>query len=414
MAAITLASLVALAGCRGPEETAWAPTSPFAENHHSFDVYHEVGLYAVSQASPGASQTTFAITVLYAIGGMLVLSAALWWIHTRRAKLEEGFDPKAPLRDGVSVVFGRIETDDGGPAVVLRVDQVGTEWQHKGSWSHQWKEVRREFHARPFVLRTASGAAVRVEPPTDAQVHGEFTRVERHGYSQRTHVLELGPGAEVHVYGTLAGAQSSASTAYRAAATTPVLTGTTFAPMVISTEQPGATARARARVHRNMGVALAAWLVFVTLVVLQSFTVLTLTGDVVLARAVATREWREWVKPKNQPGYWRYHYELRADAAGTTVSDEVSRQLYQSVREGNIRDVPFLVSTVAPSIHQVGTDPHTGGGRLAIASIAAIAFAILYPIIGLSTRPWYLKKKLQHNGGGRIADGDARTLSTKR
>jgi hypothetical protein len=416
LARLALAAFLALGACNKHEEDPWAPVPPGATlGTLSLGEVDRPEHYDRSQASSEMSVTFFGAFVVLAIGGMLSLSAFFWWSSRRRARLEENFDPNARLQDGVSVVFGRVETDDGGPAVILRVQQRAREWQYKGAWNHAWEEVHRELHVRPFIVRTANGTTVRVEPPNPVQVRGEFTSRVRHNHTERTEVLEIKHGAEIHVYGALSGSsQQSTTMAYRAGGTMPVLSAATAAPMVISTEKPGAQPRARAKMHRNMGIALAAWLLIAVTMVFQQFVVLAVTGDVVQAQVTATRQWREWVKPKNSRGYWRYHYELRAESDGNVFVDEVSNTIYMMAASGQLPRAPFMVSSVSPSVHQFGNDLHTGQGRLGVAILLALVFACVYPGVSLSTRPWYQKKKLKQQLAGHIEDGDAREAALKR
>lgn len=407
-AALAIGAVVALSGCDNHDDVAWTPVREGYASGQAITEANEDEFYDRSQSTAENSAGVYVGTNFVVVGGLLLLSVLLYWQHRRRAKLEESFDPQAPLRDGTSVVFGRVETEDRGPAVVLRVSQNGREWQYKGAWNHAWEETARQQHQRSFIIRTSTGVAVRVDPPEGVKIHGEFDRSERHDYSQRTQVFEIKHGDEVHVYGALSGAHTQSANAYRAAASMPVLTASPSAPMVISREKPGETPNKRAKLYRNLGIAAAAWMVFAMAVVFNSYTVLSLTGDVVPATIEATRTWRVWVKPKNSPGYWRYHYEIRANAGGHTVTDEVSQSLYYSASSGTIRSVPFLVSTVDSDYHKFGSRPHTEGGRLAIAVVAAILWLSLFPIIALSSRPWYAKRKLKQGGAGTIADGDAR------
>lgn len=407
-AALALSAFVALSGCDNHDDVPWSPVREGYVIGRAITEDNEDEYYDRSQSASDTTAGVYVGSNFVVVGGLLLLSVLLYWQHKRRAKLEEGFDPKAPLRDGASVVFGRVETEDRGPAVVLRVAQAGREWQYKGAWNHAWEETARQQQQRSFVVRTSTGVTVRVDPPQNVKIHGEFDRSERHDHAHRTQVFEIKHGDEVHVYGALSGAHEQSANAYRAAATMPVLSATSFAPMVISREKPGETAQKRAKVFRNLGIGALAWMLFAMLVVFNSYTVLALTGDVVPTTIEATRTWRVWVKPKNSPGYWRHHYEIRGSAAGRTVTDEVSYSMYQLAESGSIRTVPFLVSTVDPEYHKFGSQPHTEGGRLAIAVIGALLWLTIFPIIALSSRPWYAKRKLKHGGAGTIADGDAR------
>ncbi len=409
--ALAIAALLWIAGCNRHEEFAWTPVeqrgvgpSPLGDEAERF--------YDRDQLSPSSSDTVFTLFVLLSIGGMLSASAVLWWLHRRRALLEERFDPRQPLRDGVAVIVGRVETADGHPAVVLRVRQGGTEWSHKGQWHHAWRESARELHVRPFVIRSVTGALVRVDPPRDVPVHGEFTRIERHDYNNRTCVIEVAHGQEIRAYGTLQGAQHAASAgAYRDASLLPTLVSTGFAPMVLSAEQPGATPRARGRVHRNMGIALFAWLLIACGAIFPRYLLLSIDSEVVSVDVSEVRQWREYIKPKNRAGYWRYHYEARGTHEGETVSDEVNAALYGQLSRGETTAVPFMVSSLRPSTHQFGNDPHFGTGRAVLAGLAALIFLIVYPIVAFTSRPWYLKKRVQMTGNGTIAQADEREAS---
>jgi|LNFM01.1.fsa_nt_gb hypothetical protein len=413
--ALALVAALVLNGCNNHDNDPWIPVvgSDFGGRVVTED--NEDTYYDRSQSSPESSAGVYVGSNFVVFGGLLTLSVLLYWMHRRRAKLEEGFNPNAPLQDGAAVVFGRVETEDRGPAVRLEIAQAGREWQYKGAWNHAWEESARQQQQRSFVIRTATGVAVRVDPPQGVKVHGEIDQSVRHDHAHRTQVLEVKHGDEVHVYGALSGAHQQSANAYRAAATMPVLSAASFAPMVISREKPGETPRKRAGVFRNLAIASLVWIVFAVSVVFHSYTVLALTGDVVPATIEATRTWREWVKPKNSPGYWRHHYEIRATANGRPVTDEVSYSLFQQAQGGSVRTVPFLVSTLDAEYHQFGSQPHTGGGRLAISVLAALLWMILYPVFALTSRPWYSKKKLKQGGAGTIADGDARDAkATKR
>jgi hypothetical protein len=46
--------------------------------------------------------------------------------------------------------------------------------------------------------------------------------------------------------------------------------------------------------------------------------------------------------------------------------------------------------------------------------LAMIVFAIVYPSVAVSTRPWYQRKKVRNQAAGTIADGDARAAAGKR
>lgn len=132
----------------------------------------------------------------------LLIPALVFWALSRRlrrqAALEKAsLDPAmAPLASGPAALAGTVEVIDGGTApveVVLDEQRDGTDW----------REVSRTVTARPFVLRLASGVAVRVEPGAaplllDALEPAEWSREAR-----RQRFARLTAGEAVFVRGLL-------------------------------------------------------------------------------------------------------------------------------------------------------------------------------------------------------------------
>lgn len=125
-----------------------------------------INVYADNHLAPGLTRLA-----LLALDTSLV---ALWFyclvqlLVARDAEraASAAHDPTTPLEEGARFVAGTVEfARDERIAVRVTIDQVGEEHHgSKGSVSHRWTETDRETEVRPFYLRHASGARVRVEP----------------------------------------------------------------------------------------------------------------------------------------------------------------------------------------------------------------------------------------------------------
>lgn len=411
--AALLAALLGALGCaRAPT---WTPltTTPsppgYDASNWPFDE-RETGVLARDVVSGGTSATLATLFGALFYGG--AISAAVFWAwwHRRRARAELACDPRAPLRDGPAVVFGTVEAPPGWAGAVVRIDihQAGTEWQHKGAWHHAWREHRRDVNVRAFTVVRDDGVRVQVEPDPRVAVHDAHDDITRHGHNQRTRVSDIAPGERVHVSGDLSGAAAQGQGgAYRQGFALPTLRPPAVGRMVISAEPPGATSLARMRFHRNWAVGLAAALAFVCGVVMPEYVALSATGRVEWAAPTATDYWRTWHKPKNSAGYWVYHHAIQGtfarDGAAVTVGDETGDGPSSCVERGQCARVPFVVSSADPSWHQFGLDPHLTTGRVALLIIFALILGISYPASAVSTRPWYLRKKVNDGGNGMLS-----------
>jgi hypothetical protein len=349
----------------------------------------------------GVAGGVFAALFLTALGLALV--------HRRRARAEASFDPRAPLRDGDAVIFGEVELvpDHEGPAALVRLEQIGTEQRNKnGGYSHYWREVRREVRARPFYVRRDDGTRVLVEPDPRVALHDDLSRIEREGPAIRARIAELTAGERVHVTGQLRWASGGAPQAvYRDAGGGPVLRAPRFGRMVISTERPGDTEAERMRFHRGWAIALAIVFWIVNGLVIPTYQILAIDGQVVRAKLTHTRVWKVWHKPKNSSGYWVQHYDVRARRAsgGEPLEDECSAMLHLCASAGRCTEAPFVVASHAPSIHQVGSGPTITEGQMAMIIITLVLLLIIYPASTVATRPWYQRSKMTDYGSGRLA-----------
>ncbi len=349
------------------------------------------------------------VHVPYAL--IFAVAAFFAWHHNRRAVMEQASNPTAPLVDGPAVVYGTVEADPAwqGPFVRLDIHQSGTEWCNKGAWHHQWKETSRTLNRRPFVVVRDDGVRVQIEPDERVILHDE-PDVVRHDLASRTRVAAIEVGQRVHVSGTLVGAslaQGSAGGAYRSGFGAPSLRAPSIGRMVISNERPGAPELARMRFHRGWAIAVAILFAFVASVVMPAYELLSLSNELAWATPTDVRNWREWHKPKNSSGYWVYRWSVRGawDDHGTarTLEDDCGQPYFNYVTEATCARVPFTVSTIAPSWHQIGTGPQLTVGRCIILGILCLIIVIAYPASTLASRPWYEKKRVVDSGNGRLA-----------
>lgn len=408
------ASALALLACS--REVEWQPLPPGvgsnapAMQQLPFDPDQSAALDH-DRVNPDTSATLAHLFVHVPYALMFAIAAFLAWHHSRRASMERASNPTAPLVDGPSVIYGTVESDPSwqGPVVRLDIHQNGTEWSNKGTWHHQWREVSRTLNRRAFVVVRDDGARVLVEPDEQVTLHDEPDTV-RHSINTRTRVAAIEPGQRVHVSGHLVGsslARGDAGGAYRGGMGMPVLRAPRLGRMVISNERPGDPEHKRMRFHRGWAVAFALLFAFVASAVMPAFELLSLSNDLVWATPTAVRNWREWHKPKNSAGYWVYRWSVRStwNDQGTvrTAEDDCGEAYFACVTEGRCRQVPYTVSTIAPSWHQIGMGPQLTVGRAIIMGLLCLVLLIAYPASAMSSRPWYQKKRVVEGGTGRLS-----------
>jgi hypothetical protein len=340
---------------------------------------------------------------------MSLVALALALIHRRRARAERDFDPAAPLRDGPAVVSGVVEAEGGEPPLIVRIEQIGTEQSTKNGTHHTWTETSRAVIARPFLVRREDGTRVRVEPDERVLLHGSLARTERRAVNLRTRIATVAAGEEVHVHGELLGAgRGQGGGAYRGASTLPTMRASRLAPMMISSEPPGGGEAEQMRFHAWSAALLAAGFLLFSAIVVPTYQLLAFTGAVVDARPTETRAWKVWVKPKSSPGYWVWKHALRAEIAApgggaTGVEDQCSEEVYNAASRGLRPTVPFLVSRLDPTFHQIGTAPKLDGIRPWIVALLGLVLGLVYPFAAAENRPWYARRRVVETGSGTLA-----------
>jgi hypothetical protein len=284
----------------------------------------------------------------------------------------------------------------------VRIVQRGEEHYHK-SWRTTWTEVSRTRHVAPFDLVTADGVRVRVEPPQDVALRDDLSSTERKGRDERVRVAEVRHGEKIFVVGALrgVGAGPNAGESYRGGSRI-VLGPIDGTRMTVCTEKPGEVDTEQMVGHRVAALALAAWVAFASGALFPSFLVLKATGRVQVARAEQVGSYRVWIRPRNAPGYWQTRFVVRARVGSQLVQDEVSHSLHRSLRTGEYTDVPFLLSSAWPSVHQYGTSAMVGVERVVLGCVGSgVALMLYWGFVTVSV-PWYRKRKLVDSVSGRL------------
>jgi hypothetical protein len=395
-AALVALAALTLSACSSQRLSEWAPVSrPFDALVPEDD---ETGFQAPGRVSSACSAVIVGAAVEIPFGGMCLVALALALGHRRRARaLGNG---GATRRDGPAVIAGVVEPADEGddPVLVVRIHQHGTESWTKTGLYHTWAEVTRDVVARPFRVRCDDGTSVRVEPDPRVVLHESVLEVVRHTVSSRSRVAELRPGASVRVSGDLTGGRrAERGGAYRAAAER-VLRAPLFGPLVVSAEALDEGARLRQRFHTRSAAALGAAWVAIHAIVVPGYGILLLDGRRVDASPTEARAWRADDTPDAER---RYAVRARVpDHGGISVSDECSQWAYHRARVGS-GTVPFVLSEHAPSVHQIGPRATLSRGQVC-ALVAVMLSGFVYPLVGLRTRPWYLKRRVNDTGRGRL------------
>ena len=101
------------------------------------------------------------------------------------------------------MVHGEVLGEAGTPCVSIRIQQSGREYKVKSQLRHKWTEWNRLVEAKPFELRLASGATLRVEPGEDVLLVDWLGKEARPSANERVRVAELRPHERVFIEGEL-------------------------------------------------------------------------------------------------------------------------------------------------------------------------------------------------------------------
>jgi hypothetical protein len=324
--------------------------------------------------------------------------------HRRAARADAAsHDPHVLFVPGDTVLFGGVEyAQDATHAVSVEVEQLGTEQESSGSWSHRWTEIDRRVRVAPFYLRGSSGQRIRVEPPEEVQLVDELDGKVLVDKTTRIRTATLVPGEAVYVRGTLASANDpEASTGYRGSAVL-VMRAPAHEPMLISSEPLGARFTRRVKFHLRWAAIMLASALLVHASATE-FHALAWAGKVQVG-AVDTM--RHFVTTDSE-GDDTDHYELTVQVPGheTDLVVEVDHSDYKRLSQGSRVKVRSVRGR--PDWRTLGDEASAHGGVLFLVLILTGLLLLLYAWRRRATRPWYLKKVVD-GGSGRLPEVPAR------
>lgn len=343
---------------------------------------------------------------LLAIGFTLALLGLLrqHWLF-RSAK--RALDPNAPLRPGVLHVRGKVAVDGEGPAVCVRIHQVGEGVQDSPrGWSHAWSELSRDATAGPFYLEHASGEVIRVEPGKEVFLIDALSRVEQTSDTRRIRIAELTAGEMATIHGSLSEGMHDrmrSPEGYRSAPRGWILRPVGTERMLISTEPLEDRHRKRRFFH-------AGWLVGFTLA-LGMFGAINYAmaawligrGQVVQVDVAETTTWTT----SDKEGHVTTHYGLKGSLADATGKQPVEVEtnkmahgkLDEALKKGGRVQVPFWKYEDELS---AGTHPSISIGKGIFDLVAGFLLLIVYTAMSFVSRGWYERGTMDETDVSRV------------
>lgn len=374
------------------------PTMPAANGN---DVYLDrygaafelEDLHSADQLSAEASSTVVFGLAPAAYGVFLLAMVALWWRNRSLAAAARSAGP------GRAVVRGVVE-NGGDREPVLRIDisQNGTEWQNKGSWSHQWKETGRKLWARPFGLRTPDGALLQVDPGEGPLFVTPLEQTVKHHHNQRTRMATVSAGDTVEIVAAPPPV-FPVGAGYRGSAQAGVLRPPAGGRMTIAKEPLEKRFYERAALHKKWALATVLLLLFTNVVCFMGFHQRLARGEQLDGTVVSQRTYI--TRSKNST---TTHYEVTAsvlvDGAQRTVREDVRRPVWQRLARGS--RVPLYVVGDGSWFTTVGLEPTLHVAGVIVGVLVFLIVGIGYPIHALTSRPWYAKRRFAEGGAGRL------------
>jgi hypothetical protein len=334
------------------------------------------------------------------LGALLVIAIVRSSVHRRREKLahKAALKQNEPLHPGPSVLAGVVADEGEGDAVVVEIDQLGREYKTKSGWAHQWSEVRRSVVATPFYVVRANGERVRVEPDSRVFLIDKLDVTERTGHDQRVRRARLSPGEHVFILGEMVRAPDPKLGGYREAAEGWVLRPPRGERMLVSTEPLEDRHRARARIWFHLAWVGAALLLAWHGLLFADVHAKALFGHVVTKTAVDKTWTKKWVKPSKGRAYWAYYYWIGAAGSdGVRSVSQVESSSYQAIEKG--AELSFLERD---GKLQIGAKACAGDGSGVFGVVVAGIWAVIFLVVVLSTRPWWMRKQVVESGSGRL------------
>jgi hypothetical protein len=335
-----------------------------------------------SAASPLAARLLVLGVGIGLFGGLCLYTWVMRARCLRRASAEKEAHGQAnePLRPGPATIAGEVLDDGAGPPVVVRIHQRGIDYSVKGSHRHDWIEERREVIVRAFKLVRPSGEAVRVEPHDRLLLVHPLDGLEG-GQQRRVRIASLRAGTRVYVTGALARNTNPPEGSRANAASELLLRPPPGGRMVIASESLADYQTDKARRYRRVGLLALAVLLISHGVVFLRYDALALFGHVVEAPAVARR------------------FDGRNYVTAGALEAPCSWRLFEDVRTGNVKRVPFLVAGPFQQVGRAASVPLLTTVFYPMFALAFLLFGTLPTAIG---RRWWDFPRLVETGRGQL------------
>jgi hypothetical protein len=373
--------------------------------------WHETEYYA-ARASLGAtaSATTVALVGVVGLVSLFLIAFGCMWQASVRAKAarvaEAGAETRA-LRPGYAVVRGKVETEDGQPAIRVSITQRGREWRDKNGLHHSWKEVSRQVSARPFRLVLASGERLRIEPNEDVSFVDELDVTRDLEYGMRERAAELTPGEHAYVSGKIVA--PDVVDPYRGAQDGFLIRPARSERMLVSVAPLEERHERRVRLHRRWALGCAVAFLMVNGLAFRGYWQRLTEGQLIAATVTSTRQWTTRSKHGNVQ-----HYGIDAttplDGRPLALRSEVNLAYWNEVRSalkwGTSPSVPFLIVGSDAATSQIGTRPTLTAVVAVFSWLALAILAAAYAIHSRHARLWYERKRVMEVGGGPLGTPD--------
>lgn len=337
------------------------------------------------------------------LGVWLVAVLRCWQLgaQLRRARSM----PPAPARfaSGPALLQGRVETQNGEPAVRVEIEQLGTEQRVKGEWSHRWREYMRTVRVQDFQLQLARGERILVAPDQSVRLIAPLETLPRSA-DQRTRVAVLAAGESAWVSGTLEHIHNHDGTPLAARGDAPSwrLRGSAECPLQITTPSLEASLTEQHASYRRA----AWWLalgVLLHLTIFSAFYALLLAGKTEAVLISRTYTYLTQRKNGSKVEHYMIVGAIHPPKGGMLVEGEVDKHPYDMLRFGFVQRLPFTYVPGLPFIHDVGAHATVTTVAVMLGSLLAGSSAIALVVFVLNARPWHVRQPLVEGGAGRLS-----------
>ncbi len=310
-----------------------------------------------------------------------------------------------PLAPGPTLLQGTVETENGAPAVRIEIDQIGTERKNKNSWSHEWKEQHRHVMTRPFRLRLPNDEIVMVMPEDKVRLVDDLT-TEKFDGNRRMRIAQLTHKEVVWISGFLSqGAQKGhqATSAYRAGPSEWVLRGTMTEPLEVSSGDLKRQFSYWLGFHKVAAILMGIIFAAIHVIAFGHYYALLVTGQAVTADITQTSTYVTRNK-RTLTTHYVIHGEFRIKSQLIEVKDEVRQDVFVAAKSGDVKQAPFVYSTVFPALHSIGHHAVQSSVLVAVAWFVLVACLLLYFSTRSFAMPWYEQSKVKESGSGMLSE----------